>query len=86
MLTANVGFLAIQGVIVVPSNGGWIKASPAQIASSTSLVYSIGSIITGLLLIRRHREMVAQDPRTAVRWSFHIKRFLAYWLLVRLPR
>ncbi|KAF8478376.1 hypothetical protein DFH94DRAFT_53546 [Russula ochroleuca] len=65
MLTANVTFLAVQGVIVIPSDGGWIKASPAQIASTISLVYSIGSIITGLLLIRRHRAMVAQDARTA---------------------
>jgi hypothetical protein len=85
MLTANVTFLAVQGVIVIPSDGGWIKASPAQIASTISLVYSIGSIITGLLLIRRHRAMVAQDARTAVRWSFHIKRFFADWLPVRLP-
>ena len=68
MLTANVAFLAIPGVIVVPSEGlGWIKASPAQIASSVSLVFSIGSIIAGLLLIRRNRKMRAQDPRTAVR-------------------
>jgi hypothetical protein len=76
MLAANVGFLAIQGVIVVPSNGGWIKASPAQIASSMSLVFSIGSIISGLLLIRRNRTMATQDPRTAVRCFFRIKRFL----------
>ncbi len=69
MLAGNVGFLAIPGVIVVPpdSSPGWIKASPAQIASSMSLVFSIGSIIAGLLLIRRNRTMGTQDPRTAVR-------------------
>jgi hypothetical protein len=82
MLTANVGFLAIQGVIVVPSSGGWIKASPAQIASSMSLVFSTGSIVTGLLVIRRNRTMATADPGTAVRWSFHILRFLADWLPV----
>jgi hypothetical protein len=32
-----------------------------------SLVFSIGSIISGLLLIRRNRTMGAQDPMTAVR-------------------
>jgi hypothetical protein len=83
MLATNVGFLTIQGVIVIPSNG-WIKASPAQIASSMSLVFSIGSIITGLLLIRRNRTVAAQDPATAVRWSFRILRFLADWIPVRL--
>jgi hypothetical protein len=69
MLATNVGFLAIQGVIVVPSGDseGWIKASPSQIASTMSLVFSIGSIIAGLLLIRRNRTMGTQDPRTAVR-------------------
>jgi hypothetical protein len=61
MLAANVGFLAIPGVVVA------IKASPAQVASSMSLVFSIGSIVSGLLLIRRNRTMGAQDPITAVR-------------------
>jgi hypothetical protein len=69
MLAANVAFLAIPGVIVIPPAGsGWIKASPAQVASSMSLVFSIGSIISGLLLIRRNRTMGAQDPSTAVRY------------------
>jgi hypothetical protein len=76
MLATNVGFLAIQSVIP-PSNGGWIKASPAQIASSMSLVFSIGSIITGLLLIRRNRTMAKQDPTAAVRRTFLISCFLA---------
>jgi hypothetical protein len=68
MLAVNVGFLAIQGVIVVPQSGNeWIRASPAQIASSISLVFTVGSIITGLLLIRRNRTMAMQDTQTAVR-------------------
>ena len=83
MLAVNVGFLAIPGVVVIPSKE-WMIAS-TQVASSISLVFSIGSIITGLLLVRRNRTMAAQDPRTAVRWSFYIKCFLADWLLVRLP-
>jgi hypothetical protein len=97
MLAANVAFLAIQGVVVVPQSGtvsqsgtvaqsgivaqggiapqsgsgsGWIIASPAQIASSMSLVYSIGSIISGLLLVRRNRTIAMQDANTAVRLSF----------------
>jgi len=85
MLATNVGFLAIEGVIVIQPKPGWIIASPAQIASSMSLVYSVGSIITGLLLVRRNRTMWRKDPATAVRWSFHILRFLADWFPVRLP-
>ncbi|KAI9443655.1 hypothetical protein BJY52DRAFT_1157174 [Lactarius psammicola] len=69
MLAANVAFLAIPGVIVAPQYptppDAWIKPSPAQIASSISLVFSIGSIITGLLLIRRNRTMMTKDPRRA---------------------
>jgi hypothetical protein len=48
-----------------PSANGWIKPSPAQITSSISLVFSIGSIITGLLLIRRNRNMMTKDARRA---------------------
>jgi len=69
MLAANVAFLAIPGVIVAPQYppppNQWIKSSPAQITSSISLVFSIGSIITGLLLIRRNRTMMTKDPRNA---------------------
>ncbi|KAH9023863.1 hypothetical protein EDB84DRAFT_1580353 [Lactarius hengduanensis] len=77
MLAANVAFLAIPGVIIAPpyptppgpndppSPNTWIKPSPAQIASSISLVFSIGSIITGLLLIRRNRTMMTKDPQSA---------------------
>ena len=77
MLAANVAFLAIPGVIIPPpypsppsanppSANQWIKPSPAQITSSISLVFSIGSIITGLLLIRRNRTMMTKEPRKAV--------------------
>ena len=79
MLAGNVAFLAIPGVIIPPpypsppSAGSssppvnaWIKPSPAQITSSISLVFSIGSIITGLLLIRRNRNMMTKDARRAV--------------------
>jgi len=69
MLAANVAFLAIPGVIVAPQYpvppDAWIKPSPAQIASSISLVFSIGSIITGLLLIRRNRTMMTKSARRA---------------------
>ena len=70
MLTANVSFLAIPGVIIIPQNTGpqnaWINPSLAQITSSISLVCSIGSIITGLMAIRRHRNMMTQDARSVV--------------------
>ena len=73
MLAANVAFLAIPGVIVAPPYpvlpDTWINPSPAQITSSISLVFSIGSIITGLLLIRRNRTMMTKDPKSAVSWN-----------------
>ncbi|KAI0263352.1 hypothetical protein BC834DRAFT_886873 [Gloeopeniophorella convolvens] len=69
MLAANVAFLAIQGVILVPSDNpgpsNWIKPSPAQVLSSISLVFSIGSVITGLLLVRHNRTMMLQEPKVA---------------------
>jgi hypothetical protein len=88
MLAANVSFLAIPGVIIPPpypsppSAGSppanaWIKSSPAQVTSSISLVFSIGSIITGLLLIRRNRNMMTKDARRAwyylngMNWNWH---------------
>ncbi|KDQ52657.1 hypothetical protein JAAARDRAFT_183926 [Jaapia argillacea MUCL 33604] len=48
MLTANVSFLAIQSV-----DQGDSYRSPAQIASYFSMIASIGSIIFGLLLVRK---------------------------------
>ncbi|KAH9066353.1 hypothetical protein EDB87DRAFT_1554349, partial [Lactarius vividus] len=69
MLAANVAFLAIPGVIISPpyppNRNTWIEPSLAQIVSSISLVFSIGSIITGLLLIRRNRTMMTKDPKSA---------------------
>jgi hypothetical protein len=61
MLATNVAFLAIPNLI--PTGG----TSLAQMFSSTSLVFSIGSIITGLVLIRRNRTMMEEDAKTAVR-------------------
>jgi hypothetical protein len=69
MLATNVAFLAIQAVIIVPTSG-WINPSAPQIASSISLLFSIGSIITGLLLIRRNRTMAVQGAEKAVCWLF----------------
>ncbi|KAI0263350.1 hypothetical protein BC834DRAFT_309446 [Gloeopeniophorella convolvens] len=80
MLAANVAFLAIQGVIVIPqdpSSKNWIKPSPAQIISSISLVFSVGSIITGLVLIRHNRTMMLQEPKVASEYltKKHSRRF-----------
>jgi hypothetical protein len=70
MLTANVAFSTIPGIIVAPQftppANQWIKPSPAQITSSISWVFSIGSAITGLRLIRRDRNMMTEDARRAV--------------------
>jgi hypothetical protein len=81
MLAANVAFLAIPGVIVAPQYpvppDAWIKSSPAQITSSISLLFSIGSIITGLLLIRRNRTMMTKDPRSAVSRDLNVTHVLS---------
>ncbi|KAI0293524.1 hypothetical protein BC826DRAFT_910535, partial [Russula brevipes] len=67
MLAANVGFLEIQTINV-----------QAEIASSISLVFSIGSIISGLLLVRRNRTMATQDTGTAWKYLDSMKKRYFY--------
>ncbi|KAI0293521.1 hypothetical protein BC826DRAFT_374000 [Russula brevipes] len=67
MLAANVGFLAIQTINV-----------QAEIASSMSLVFSIGSIISGLLLVRRNRTMATQDTGTVWKYLDSMKKRYFY--------
>ncbi|KAH8982875.1 hypothetical protein EDB92DRAFT_2040114, partial [Lactarius akahatsu] len=57
MLSANVGFLAIPGVVVNIT-------TPAQIASYMSMEASVGSIVIGLLLVRHNRSKQKEDPTT----------------------
>ena len=73
MLAANVGFLAIPGVVLSNVNGSLTSANQAviftshsQIASCLSMEASIGSIIIGLLLFRLNRTMHNEDPAGAV--------------------
>ncbi|KAI0289786.1 hypothetical protein B0F90DRAFT_1672279 [Multifurca ochricompacta] len=74
MLTANVGFLAIPGVVLSNLSGSSITSasqvliftSPAQIASSLSIEASIGSIVIGLLLFRHNRSKQEEDPQARV--------------------
>jgi len=73
MLTANVGFLAIPGVVLSNLSGSSIDSakqvliftSSSQIASSLSVEASIGSIVTGLLLARHNRTKQKEDPAGA---------------------
>ena len=51
MLNANVAFLSIQSV---DTNAGQYR-SPAQISSYCSIAASIGSVIVGLILVRKSR-------------------------------
>ncbi|KAH9985510.1 hypothetical protein BJV77DRAFT_113135 [Russula vinacea] len=79
MLTANVGFLAIPGVVLSNLSGTNITAasqvviftSPSQIASSLSVLASIGSIMIGLLLVRHNRTKQKEDPAGASTYLFH---------------
>jgi hypothetical protein len=74
MLTANVGFLAIPGVVLSNLSGTDITntkqvvifTSPSQISSSLSIIASIGSIMIGLLLINGNRSRPKEDPAGAV--------------------
>ena len=74
MLTANVGFLAIPGVVLSNLNGSRVTSasqvvifpSATQIASSLSVEASIGSIVIGLLLVRHNRTKHREDPAGAV--------------------
>jgi len=54
LLNANVAFLAFQSFDIFSSTP--FHRSPAQIASYLSVVVSIGSILLGLLLIRKNRD------------------------------
>lgn len=62
MLSVNVGFLAIPGVVLTSNN----TPTPSQIVSYLSLVASVGSIVVGLLLVRHHRTKQEEDPYGAV--------------------
>jgi hypothetical protein len=73
MLSANVGFLAIPGVVISTLNDNITSASevviftsPAQIASYMSMEASVGSIVIGLLLVRHNRSKQKEDPVGAV--------------------
>ncbi|KAH9172698.1 hypothetical protein EDB89DRAFT_2069372 [Lactarius sanguifluus] len=71
MLSVNVGFLAVPGVVVSNLNSITgtkevvIFTSPAQIASCMSIVASAGSIVIGLLLVRRSGPQQNQDSMGA---------------------
>ncbi|KAF8260932.1 hypothetical protein EI94DRAFT_1747257 [Lactarius quietus] len=69
MLTANVGFLAIPGVVIAdPNSTGTDQVSfftsPAN-ASFASIVTSAGSIVIGLLLVRRTSPKQNEGPAGA---------------------
>ncbi|KAK0237921.1 hypothetical protein EDD85DRAFT_1004952 [Armillaria nabsnona] len=65
LLNVNVAFLAIQSVDDSSVKGGH---SPAQISSYVSIIASIGSIILGLLLIRKNRWTAKESISEA--WLF----------------
>jgi hypothetical protein len=80
MLAVNVGFLAVPGVVLSNINGSnltdaslvKIFTSPTQIASCLSVQASIGSIVVGMPLLRRHMAKIRNDPWDAVSGQFHL--------------
>ena len=79
MLTANVGFLAIPGVILSNLSGSPLTSasdvviftSSTQIASCVSIEASIASIVVALLLVRHNRTKQKEDPAGAVSEQLH---------------
>jgi hypothetical protein len=72
MLTANVGFLAIPGVVISNLNSNitqtsdlHIYTSASQIVSCMSVEASVGSIVIGMLLVRHNRTKQKEDPAGA---------------------
>jgi hypothetical protein len=79
MLTANVGFLAIPGVVISNLNSNItssssldIFTSPSQIASCMSVEASVGSIVIGMLLVRHNRTKQKEDPAGAVSKQWYL--------------
>lgn len=80
MLAANVGFLAIPGVVLSNNNGSnltdaslvTISTSPTQIASCLSVQASIGSIVVGMPLLRRHKTKIQNTCFDAVSGQSHL--------------
>ncbi|KAH8987915.1 hypothetical protein EDB92DRAFT_1104549 [Lactarius akahatsu] len=77
VLSVNVGFLAIPGLVISNLNGNItntnevvIFTSPAQIASCMSIVASAGSIVIGLLLIRHSGPKQNEDPAGASNYLY----------------
>ncbi|KAN0131228.1 hypothetical protein V8E53_010932 [Lactarius tabidus] len=68
MLSVNVGFLAIPGMIPTNNNNTTLPPTPSQIISYLSLISSVGSIVVGLLLIRHHRRKQEEDLSSAVQY------------------
>ncbi|KAI0000139.1 hypothetical protein BJV74DRAFT_821832 [Russula compacta] len=70
MLSANVGFLAIPGVVLSNLNGSNLTSanqviiftSPAQVVSCLSTIASVANIVIALLLIRLHYLKQDEDP------------------------
>jgi hypothetical protein len=54
------------------ASGVFIFTSPSQIASSLSVLASIGSIMIGLLLVRHNRTKQKADPAGAVSGPLHL--------------
>jgi hypothetical protein len=80
MLSANVGFLAVPGVVLSNLNGNNVTSanqmavftSPAQIASCLSIVTSVGGLVVALLLIREYRLKQDEGTLSGVSEQIHL--------------
>ena len=69
LLNANVAFLDLPGIASSQADDGSPSSnlSISQVASQLSMVTSIGSMVTGLLLVRQHRTKPVDTAHDAVR-------------------
>ena len=80
MLTVNVGFLAVPGVVPYNLQNGILTITPQMTFLGSlweatiiiSLGASVGSIITSLLLMRHNRTKQEVEPTDAVSQQLHL--------------
>jgi len=79
MLSANVGFLAIPGVVIsnlgntiTNPNQVIVFTTPVQVASYMSMTASIASILIGLVLTHRNRLVHREDSAGVVSESWYL--------------
>ena len=62
LLVCSLSFVALPVIVQSPGK----EATPSQIVGQASIVATFGSIITGLVLVKRHSTLKGDDMREVV--------------------